>query len=39
MNARGYISLRASNICLEEDEEEDMVVILEGFFEKQREER
>ena len=34
IEGKGLYFLRAFNICLEEDEEEDMFVILEGFVEK-----
>ena len=33
IECKGRNSLSASNICLEEDEEEDMFVILEGVVE------
>ena len=33
----GAISLSTSSICLEEDEEEDIFVILEGVVEEQKE--
>lgn len=38
IEVKGLYFLRAFNICLEEDEVEDMIVILEGFFEQRREE-